>query len=222
MSRVLDRLADAGGFLYLLLASVGYAAFVGPAVPQSLDSPSAVLAQLRNHPPGTTFWIGVGMEAVGLVCLLLFAARLAGRIRLAEPAGWIPGAVLGMVVASIAVKLGSFGLVLAALHTARYDAGTVTALIDVNQMTDTVSNAMDATFILLTGLAGLATRALPRWIGAAGVVAGVAVLAGLAVPGLFDQVQLLMFLWLVATSVWLLVRGSRRPVEAQVPVAAAV
>ncbi len=222
MSRVLDRVAGAGGFLYLVLASVGYAAFVGPSVPQVLDSPSAVLTQLRDHPPGAAFWVGVGMESVGLVCLLLFAARLAGRIRLAEPRGWIPGAALGMVIASIAVKLGSFGLVLAALHTSRYDAGTVTALIDTNQMTDTVSNAMDATFVLLTGLAALATRALPRWLGAAGVVAGLAVLIGVAVPGLFDTLQLAMFLWLVTTSGWLLVRGSRRPVEAPVPVPASV
>ena len=222
MSRVLDRIADAGGFLYLVLASVGYGAFVGPTVPQSLTSPSAVLAQLRNHPPGTAFWVGVGMESVGLVCLLLFAARLAGRIRLAEPAGWLAGAMLGMAVASIAVKLGSFGLVLAALHTTRYDAGTVTALIDTNQLTDTVSNAMDATFVLLTGLAALAARALPRWLGAAGVVAGLAVLAGVVVPGLFDSLQLLMFLWLVATSGWLVIRGSRRPVEAQIAVPAAV
>lgn len=222
MSRVLDRIADAGGFLYLVLASVGYAAFVGPAVPQSLTSPSAVLAQLRNHPPGTAFWVGVGMEAVGLVCLLLFAARLAGRIRLAQPAGWIGGAVLGTVVASIAVKLGSFGLVLAALHTTRYDAGTVTALIDVNQMTDTVSNALDATFVLLTGLAALIARALPRWLGVAGVVAGLAVLVGVAVPGLFDQLQLLMFLWLVVASGWLVLRGSGGSEQLAVPAPVAV
>lgn len=221
MSRVLDRVADAGGFLYLVLASVGYGAFVAPSVPQALDSPSAVLTQLRDHPPGTTFWVGVGLESDGLVCLLLFATRLAGRIRLADPTGCIAGAALGMAVASIAVKLGSFGLVLAALHTSRYDAGTVTALIDTNGMTDTVSNAMDATFVLLTGLAALAARALPRWLGAAGVVAGLAVLVGVAVPGLFDSLQLAMFLWLVVTSGWLLFRGSRRPAETATPVPAA-
>ena len=221
MSRVLDRVADAGGFLYLVLASVGYAVFVSPAVPQSLTSPSAVLAQLRDQPPGAAFWIGVGMESVGLVCLLLFAARLAGRIRLADPAGWIAGAVLGLAVASITVKLGSFGLVLTALNATRYDAGTVTALIDTNQVTDTVANAVDATFVLLTGLAALGTRVLPRWLGIAGAFAGLAVLIGVAVPGLFDSLQLAMFLWLVAASGWLVLRGTRRPVEAQVPVPAA-
>ena len=222
MSRLLDRVADAGGALYLVLASVGYGVFVSSTMPQSLSSPTAVLAQLRDHPPGTTFWVGVGMEAVGLVCLLLFAARLAGRIRLAQPAGWIAGAVLGLAVASLAVKLASFAPALAALHATRYDAGTVTALIDTNDISDVISTALDSGFVLLAGAAAFATRALPRWLGVGGVVAGLAMLVGVAVPGLFDSLQLVLFLWLVTTSGWLLLRGARRPVEAPGPVAAAV
>ena len=222
MSRVLDRIADTGGALYVVLASVGYLVFVAPTVPQSLTSPGRVLAQLRDHPPGTAFWVGVALESLGLVCLLLFAARLAGRIRLAQPAGWMAGAVLGLAIASMAVKFASFAPALAALHDARYDASTVTALIDSNDISDVISNALDGGFALLTGVAALATRALPRWLGAAGVVAGLAILLGVAVPGLFDSLQMLLFLWLVTTSVWLLARGSRRPVEAAVPVPAAV
>lgn len=222
MSRVLDRVADAGGILYLVLAGVGYGVFVAPTMPQSLDSPSAVLAQLRDHPPGTAFWVGLGLESIGLVCLLLFAARLAGRIRLAQPAGWIAGAVLGLAVAAFAVKLASFAPALAALHATRYDAGTVTALIDTNDVSDFVSTALDSGFVLLAGLGALATRALPKWLGAAGVVAGIVMLVGVAVPGLFDSLQLVLFLWLVTTGGWLLVRGDRQPVVAPMPVPAAV
>jgi hypothetical protein len=209
LSRVLDRTADAGGILYLLLAGVGYGVFVSASMPQELASPPAVLAYLHNHPPGTAFWVGVGMEAAGLLFLLLFAARLAGRIRTADPAGWIGSAVLGLAVAAFAVKLASFAPALAALHAGRYDAGTVTALLDSNNVSDYVSSAIDGTFVVLAGLGALTVGALPRWLAASGVVAGVATIVGVAVPDAFDSVQLLLFLWLVTTSVWLLARGRR-------------
>jgi hypothetical protein len=209
VSRFLDRVADAGGALYLLLAGVGYGIFVSPVVPQTLTSPPAVLAQLRDHPPTTTFWIGVGMEALGLACLLLFAARLAGRIRFADPAGWVGSAVIGLAIAAFAVKLASFAPALAALHASRYDAGTVTSLIDTNDMAEVVSTALDAGFVLLAALGALSARALPRWLAGAGVLAGVTMLIGVAVPPLYDSLQLVLFLWLVTTSGWLLLRGSR-------------
>jgi len=209
VSRFLDRVADAGGVLYLLLAGVGYGVLVSPVVPQALTSPPAVLAQLRDHPPTATFWVGVGMEAVGLACLLLFAARLAGRIRLADPAGWAATAVVGLAVAAFAVKLASFAPVLAALHASRYDAGTVTSLVDTNDMAEVVSTALDAGFVLLAGLGALSARALPRWLAGFALLAGVAMLIGVAVPALFDSLQLVLFLWLVTASGWLLLRGSQ-------------
>jgi hypothetical protein len=209
LSRLLDRGADAGGILYLLLAGVGYGVFISPSMPQDLTSPSAVLTSLRSHPPGTAFWVGFGMESAGLLFLLLIAARLAGRIRTADPGGWIATAVIGLAVAAFAVKLASFSPALAALHAGRYDAGTVTALLDSNNVSDYVSSAIDGTFVLLAGLGALAVGALPRWLAASGVVAGAATIGGVAVPPVFDSVQLLFFLWLVATSVWLLARGTR-------------
>jgi hypothetical protein len=217
VSRFLDRVADAGGVLYLLLAGVGYGVFVSPVVPQTLSSPSAVLAQLRDHPPTTTFWIGVGMEALGLACLLLFAARLAGRIRIADPGGWVGSAVIGLAIAAFAVKLASFAPVLAALHVSRYDAGTVTALVDTNGMADVVSSALDSGFALLAGLGALPVRALPRWLAGFAVLAGVVMLIGVAVPALFDSLQLVLFVWLVVTSGWLLLRGSRAVAPAGLP-----
>lgn len=211
MSRVLDRVADAGGLLYVLLASVGFGVFVAPALPDSGADPSAMLHRLQDHPVGPAFWSGIALEAVGLLLLLLFAARLAARIRRGDPGGWLPGAVVGVAAAALAVKLASLAPVLAALHAGRYDASSVAALVDTNDVSDFVSTAVDATFVVLAGLGAWSTRALPRWLAGAGVGAGLAVLVGLAVPGGFDSLQLLLFLWLVGTSGWLLLRGSRTP-----------
>jgi hypothetical protein len=218
LSRLLDRAADAGGILYLLLAGVGYGVFVSATMPQDLTSPPAVLTYLRTHPPGTAFWVGVGMEAAGLLFLMLFAARLAGRIRTTDPSGWIGTAVIGLAVTAFAVKLASFAPALVTLHAGRYDAGTVTALLDSNDVSDYVSSAIDGSFVLLAGLGAVTVRALPRWLALSGVVAGAATILGVAVPAVFDSVQLLFVLWLVATSVWLLARGNRNaPASRRLP-----
>jgi hypothetical protein len=222
VSRVLDRVGDAGAVLYLVLAGVGYGGLVSQTMPQDLTDPAQVLAHLRSHPAGTAFWVGVFLESLGLVCLLLFAARLAGRIRTVPETGWLGGAALGLAVAGFAVKFASFPTALAALHAARYDASTVTALLDSNSLSDTVSTALDAAFVLLVSLGALSARVLPRWLAGAGVVAALVMLVGVAVPGLFDSLQLVFFLWLVTTSGWLLFRGSRRRADEPVPVPATV
>jgi len=209
MSRTLDRVADAGGLLYVVLAGVGFGVFAAPALPDLAAAPGVVLRQLRDHPVGATFWTGIGLESAGLVLLLLFAVRLADRIHRAGPGGWQPVAVVALAATALAVKLASFAPVFAALHAGRYDASTVAALFGTNDMSDYVSSAVDGVVVLLAGLAAWPVRALPRWLAAGAVVAGLAVLVGIAIPGLFDSLQLLLFLWLVVTSGWLLLRGGR-------------
>jgi len=209
MSQTLDRVADAGGILFLALVLVGYGAFVAPAMPGSLEDPDTVQTFLAAHPPRTTLWLGVWMEAAGLVALVLLGARIAGRIRAADPASWVPSAAVGLAVASLAVKLASFAPALAALHVDRYDAGTVTALLDINDAAYDVSWALDGAFALLLGLGALATRVLPRWLALLGTLAGAAVLFGIAVPPLYGTLQLIFLTWTLAASSWLLLRASR-------------
>ena len=215
MSKLLDRVADAGGILFVLFVGVGFIAFVAPAMPETLTSPDAVAAHLSANPPTTSFWVGVWLEGAGLAVLVLFAARLASRIRSADPAGWLPSAVVGLAVAAFGVKIFSFAPALAALHVDRYDAGTVTALLDINDAAYDVSWALDGAFVLLLGLGALAARALPAWLAGFAVAAGVSVLVGIAVPATFEALQLVFVLWLLTTSGWLLVRGGRIPATAQ-------
>lgn len=218
MSKVLDRVADTGGILHVLLVGVGYVVFVSPVMPASLDSPEAVAAHLAEHPPTASFWVGVWLEAAGVVALVLLAARVAGRIRVAAPAGWLPSAGVGLAVAACTVKLSSFAPALAALDVDLYDPGTVTALLAVNEAAFDLSWGLDGAAVLLLGLGALSVRALPGWLAAWAAAAGAAVLVGLAVPGLFDALQLVFLLWLLAASGWLIARGARCPVAAD-PVA---
>ena len=211
MSRFLDRVADAGGILFVVLVFVGFVGFVAPHMPESLADPEQVAAHLRANPPTASLWLGAAMEGSGLVALMLFATRLAARIRAAAPGSWLPSAAVGLAVAAMTVKLSSFTPAMAAFDGDRYDAGTVTALLAVNDAAFGVSWALDGACFLLLGLGALATRALPRWVGGWAAFAGAAVLVGLAVPALFDVLQLAFITWALAASGWSLLRGSRLP-----------
>ena len=218
MSKILDRFADACGILFVVLVYVGYVAFVAPHMPESLVDPQQVADHLRAHPPTTGLWFGMALEGAGLVALTVFATRLSSRIRAGAPASWLPSAVVGIAVGAMAVKLSSFTPGIAALDVDRYDPGTVTALLAINDAAYDVSWALDGAFVLLLGLGALATRALPRWIGALAVAAGAGTLVGIAVPSVFDTLQLVFMVWALATSGWLLARGHR---TAPTPVSAA-
>lgn len=212
MSKVLERVADAGGILYFVLVAVGFMFLASPYLPESLESPDAVAAHLAANPPGTDLWAGLWLEGAGLAALVLLAARIAGRIRSADPAGWLPSAAVGLAVAGFTVKVGSFGPAMAALDVHRYDAGTVTALLAVNDAAFDLSWALDGAFVLLLGLGAIAVRALPGWLGGLTVAAGVAVLVAVAVPSTFDLLQFAFLGWVLVVSGWLLARGSRTPV----------
>jgi hypothetical protein len=208
VSKVLDRVADAGGILYVLLVFSGFAFLVAPNMPVSLESPDAALAHLEAHPPTASFWAGIWLEGAGLVALVLLAVRVGSRIRVAQPDWWLPPAVVGLAVAALTDKIGSFAPGLAALETDRLDAVTVTALLGINDAAVPVAAALDGAFVVLLGLGVLAVRALPRWLSLFTAVAGLAMLASVAVPAL-DVLQLLFFVWALVISGWLLARGRR-------------
>ena len=111
---------------------------------------------------------------------------------------------------AFAVKVASLGPGVAALNIDRYDAGTVTALLDLNDSAVDLSWALDDAFVLLLGLGAVAVRALPGWLAGLTVAAGTAVLVGVAVTATFDLLQLVFLVWLLVTSGWLLARGNLR------------
>ena len=222
MSRLLDRIAAAGGILFVPLVGLGYGMFISSYVPESLDSPQAVADFFATHPVDAGFWVGVAMESVGMLLLLLFAMRLLGRIRMAQaPDGWLAQAASTALVIALAIKYSSFAPALAGqLHHDRYDAGTVAALMDINDAAYTLSWAGIGVFLLLTGAAGLVTAALPRWLCVGALVAGGALVIGLIVPAAWDTLLLLTLLWLIAGSVVLLRRAQSTRTAPIVPAAA--
>jgi hypothetical protein len=220
VSKVLDRIADAGGILHVLLVFGGFVFLVAPYMPESLDSPEAALAHLQAHPPTAAFWAGIWLEGAGLLMLVLLVARIASRIRGAQPGWWLPAAAVGLAVAGVTVKVGSFAPGLAALEIDRFDAATVTALLSINDAAVPVAGALDGAFVLVLGLGATAVRALPRWLAALTLVAGLAQLASIAVPAL-DSLQLVFYVWLLTVSGWLLARGNRSPAPAAGPLAEA-
>ncbi len=211
MPKLLDRVADAGGILYFVLVAVGFIVLASPYLPASLESPDAVVAHLEAHPPTTALWAGLWLEGIGLAALVLLAARLAGRLRAAQPASWVPSAAVGLAVAAFTVKVASFAPGIAALDVDRYDAGTVTALLAVNDAAFDLSWAIDGGFAVVLGLGLLGARAVPTWLGVLTAGAGVAVLVGIAVPATFDLLQFVFLIWVLTVSGWLLARGSRTP-----------
>lgn len=218
MSKVLDRIADAGGILHVLLVFGGFVFLVAPHMPSSLDSPDAVVAHLESHPPTAAFWAGIWLEGAGLLALVLLGARVASRIRAAVPGWWVPPAVVGLAIAGATVKIGSFAPGLAALEIDRLDATSVTALLGINDASVAVAVALDGAFVLLLGLGVLATGALPRWLSVFTAVAGAGLVLGTAVPAL-DSLHLLFYVWALTVSGWLLARGSRTPVRETASVA---
>jgi hypothetical protein len=182
-------------------------------MPASLADPDAVQAHLLANPPTSIFWVGVWMAACGLVALVLLGARIAARIRDAEPTGWLPSVPVGLAIAALAVKLASFAPALAALHADRYDAGTLTPLLDINDAAYDISWALDGAFVLILGLGASATRALPRWLALLGAAGGTAVLIGIAMPSMYESLQMAFLIWTLASS--------GRPVPAAAPLPAA-
>ena len=206
MSKLLDRIADASGLVFLLFVGVGYAVFVAPFSPSTLESPAQVVQFLDTHPVDWRFTVGVALEFVGLIALLVFAARLAGRIRAFDRTdGWAAAAVVSLAAVSAAVKVASFGPGLVGRqHHERYDPQTVTAMFDLNEAAYDLSWALDGAFLLLLGTAALALGGMPRWLAGWAVLAGAAIEVGIAVPALFESLQLIFLLWLVVASIWAL------------------
>ena len=208
MTRLLDRFADAGGILHVLLAFGGFAFLVAPHLPDSLDDPAAALTHLEANPPGTAFWAGIWLEGAGMAVLVLLAARIAAGLRDGRAWWWLPTAAVGLAVAALSVKVGSFAPGLAALEVDRFDGATVTALLSVNDAAVDVAAALDGAFVLLLGLGALAVGGLPRWLAMATLVTGLVQLVAIAVPAL-GVLALLFYVWALLVSGWLLAQGVR-------------
>ena len=151
------------------------------------------------------FAIGIYIEHLGFLLFLLFAAWLWTVARDAEGgSGWLSTAGFGAAVLYVGAGLVGNGVWWAVLDGGRHGTSpqTLTTIRDVAQHIYDLSLLLPAVFLILTGYVLFRTRALPRLIGAAAVPIGVSIL----IPPIANGMHTFFFLWVVAVSLYLLIR----------------
>lgn len=138
---------------------------------------------------------------VFLVAMLLLARLLRGE---GETTGWLSSCITGATIVYVAVTLATSGAAgAAAIYDGHHGASlaTVTTVNDIRNIGYALSGGVAGVLVLAASGSGLATRLLPRWLGYAGYVIGVVLIA--AVPAVKSGAPqtMLWFAWLVVIGV---------------------
>ncbi|WP_139346543.1 DUF4386 family protein [Sinomonas mesophila] len=205
-------------------AAVVVASFFLPAQP-SIDSPAeGIAAQLAADLTAHQLSLLLGFLAD--VAFLVFLAGLWSRLRRGEgQAGMFAALVLIAGAAVVTLMLVSGGLSLALVQHAsggQPDPAVLSALIALNAWVGSAILPASAAMFLGAAMAILTTRALPRWLG--WLAAATAVLLLISLAGVFQSTPgegvlgiigfsgfLLFLIWVLATSIVLLLRPGRQP-----------
>jgi hypothetical protein len=195
------RLAGVFGLLSVVGTFAGLALHGYPDIGASGRQISSWATTTSQH----QFAIGIYVEAIAMLLFLGFAAWLWSVAREAEGgSGWL--ATCGFSAAALYTVLGlaSNSIWWAVLDSGRRgtSAQTLASVRDIAQHAFDTSNLCFGLFLILVGSIVFATRALPRVIGGTGLVLGV----GLMVPQIAQIVMIPVFVWIVAVSIYLLVR----------------
>jgi hypothetical protein len=215
-----DRWAAVAGLVFTALV---LASFFMPDVPTS-DSPAEDIGA-RLAEDSTAHRLSLLLGLLSDVAFLVFLAGLWSRLRRAEgPAGMFAALVLTAGGAFVALMLISGGLHLALVQYAsggQHDPAVLPALADLNQWVGATILAPSVAMFLGATMAILTTRALPPWLG--WLAAATAVLQLIALAGVFQATIegvvaiaafagfLLFLVWVLATSIVLLLRPGRQP-----------
>lgn len=215
-----DRWAAVAGLVFTALV---LASFFMPEVPSSDTPAEDIAARLAADSSGHRLSLLLGF--LSDVAFLVFLAGLWSRLRRVEgPAGMSAALVLAAGAAFVALMLISGGLHLALVQYAsggQHDPAMLPALTVVNQWVGAAILAPSVAMFLGATLAILTTRALPLWLG--WLAAATAVLQAIALAGVFQTTIegvvgiaaffgfLLFLVWVLATSVVLLLRPGRQP-----------
>ncbi|WP_066286666.1 DUF4386 family protein [Arthrobacter sp. B6] len=208
----------------LVFTALVVASFFTPDTP-STDSPAEdIAAQLAGDRTAHQVSLLLGLFAD--IAFLVFLAGLWSRLRRWEgPAGMFSALVLTAGAAVAALMLVSGGLYMALLQYASGGQPDPVALRALTVLNDWVGGAIvPASIAMFLGaaVAILTTRALPRWLG--WLAAATAVLLLISLVGVFQTDTegsvvdiagfagfLLFVIWVLATSVVLLLRPGRQP-----------
>ena len=196
------RIAATLGLLSVVLISAGFVVHGYP----DIGATGSQIAHWATTTDPRQFAIGVYIEQIGWLLFLAFAAWLWSVARGAEGgAGWLATAGFSAAVLYSA-PIGN-GVWWAVLDAGRRGTSPQTLVIvrDVAQHLFDLSLLLPAMFLLLTGAALVRTRSLPWPLGATAVLIG----AGNLIPPIANGLAgLCLFLWIVAVSLYVLVRPS--------------
>jgi hypothetical protein len=203
------RLGAASGIMHVVLALLGFG--LGAASGGYEED----LAKAVARPVAIGVWVGAYLELLGLLCFIVFVARLWATLRRAEgdPA-WLSATAFGAGLLFVVMTLVAFAAGGAA--TSRYGQGidvpVARALHDLAQAAFILTWAVSAVFLGATAVVAVQMHALPRWLGWSAAVLALAQLAAVALPdSSIPMIPGFLFLfWIVAVSVVLLRRAEER------------
>jgi hypothetical protein len=206
------QIGAAGGIAFVLLQVAAQALIqVGGAEPP-FDAPAeATVAFFATRDAGL-FAAGDYLSALSLVPFVWFLGRLWAALRRGEgdPAWLSLVAVASGVLFAAAVGAGGDWTLAVFRREAGLDPPLTRLLFDRGNLAFATAWVPLGSLCLATGVVAVRTRALPRWLGWAGVALAVGLLAaraGWASSGLVFLPYVLFWPWLVALSVVLIRRA---------------
>lgn len=215
MSRTLARATATFGLAHVVLLLTGFAI----AMPSVLhSSPPAELTAFYVDGPETAIFIGGFVECVGLLMFLPFAAGLHRWLREREPRAGFAAATARMAAVcyltiSLAPGMSAMAAGVYLGHRGVDDPALLAMATNLRTFSYFLSLLALALFLVAVAVSAWPSGALPRVLsGSAGVI-GVALAAALtrATDGWSDVVTLLVLVWLVAVSGWLVTRPAQVP-----------
>jgi hypothetical protein len=202
MSAWLSKWAPASGTLAGALVAIAF--FASPHSPGDNATGAQVIAWYGSHHTADFVFDLIGGLAV--LFLVLFAVALARQVRTGDR--WLAhGALAGAVFAGVGFLISiGFDTILAQDHNRLTTASAQTLSLLENDFFLPILVGF-ALFGILTGLAVMVGRILPKWMGWVMFVFGLACLAG---PIGFFGV-LATILWMLVAGIWMVKQGPPTP-----------
>lgn len=199
-----ERLAPLTGVVFVALVVVSFALSGGtPGVHASAEKVQSFYAKHHDKEELAAF-----IGGLSVVFFVFFVSTLRHALRRAGGTGQLANAAFaGGLLAAAGFGVG------ATIHLAVADAGSSAKTLAVTQTLNVLDDdsfipiaAGIGVFLLAAGLSSVRHRGIPKWLGWAAIVLGV---ASFTPAGFFAF--LLSGLWIIATSVVLLMAASGKP-----------
>ena len=202
MSTWLSKWAPAAGVLAAALVAVAF--FAGPSSPDSDATGTQVIDWYQRH--HTAAFVSNLIGGLAVLFLVLFAVTLARQVRTGDR--WLAhGALAGAVFGGVGFLTSvGFETVLAQDHNHLTTASAQTLNLLQNDFFLPILVGF-ALFGMLTGLAVVVGRILPKWMGWVMFAFGLACLAGPV--GFFGL--LATMLWVLVAGIWMVKQGPPVP-----------